>query len=109
MTGPPFARYWPLDPDYSRFEVEAGFPVDRSAPVTGEVASSTLPGGPAAVVTHVGPYEEMKPVYEATERWIFEHDGVPEGPPWEVYYSDPNQQPDPSTRRTEIVQPFRDN
>jgi effector-binding domain-containing protein len=51
----------------------------------------------------------MKPAYEATERWISEHDGVPEGPPWEVYYSDPNQQPDPSTWRTEIVQPFRDN
>lgn len=81
MTGPPFARYRPLDPDYSRFEVEAGFPVDRSAPVTGEVASSTLPGGPAAVVTHVGPYEEMKPAYEATERWISEHDGGPGGTP----------------------------
>ena len=109
MTGPPFARYRSLDPEYARFEVEAGFPVDKSAPVHGEVESSTLPGGPAAVVTHIGPYDEMKPAYEATEAWITQHDGMPEGSAWEVYYSDPQQQPDPSTWRTEIVQPYRQN
>ncbi|HEY4584431.1 MAG TPA: GyrI-like domain-containing protein [Acidimicrobiia bacterium] len=107
LTGPPFARYRPLDDEYAEFEIEAGFPVDQPAEGGGEVVASTLPGGAAAVVTHVGPYDQMKPAYEAVETWIVEHDSQPEGAPWEVYYSDPVEQTDPATWRTEIVQPYK--
>jgi len=107
FAGPPFARYRALDDEYAQFEVEAGFPVDRPADVTGEVESSILPGGTAAVVVHIGPYDQMKPAYEAIEAWVAGQNGVLDGAPWEVYYSDPTEQPDPSTWRTEIVQPYK--
>lgn len=29
------------------------------------------------------------------------------GPHWEVYYTDPNVQPDPTRWRTDVVQPYR--
>jgi effector-binding domain-containing protein len=107
FAGPPFGRYRPLDEEFTEFEIEAGFPVDRPGEGGGEVVGSMLPGGAVAVVTHIGPYDQMRPGYEAILRWIEEHDGHPEGPAWEVYYSDPAEQPDPSTWKTEIVQPYR--
>jgi effector-binding domain-containing protein len=107
FVGPPFARCRALDDEYSEFEIEAGFPVDRQAHAAGEVEPSTLPAGLAAVVTHIGSYDQMMPAYEAIASWIAEHNGVVDGAPWEIYYTDPNEQPDPATWRTEIVQPYK--
>jgi len=101
-VGPPFARYRPLDDEFTEFEIEAGFPVNRLIGAgAGTVESSTLSGGPVAAVT------QMMPAYQAIEAWVTEHNGVIDGPPWEVYYTDPNVQPDPNSWRTEIIQPYR--
>ncbi|HEY7468593.1 MAG TPA: GyrI-like domain-containing protein [Acidimicrobiia bacterium] len=106
FAGPPFARYRPLDESFEEFEIEAGFPIDRPASGVGEVTSSSLPGGTAAVVTHIGPYDQMRPAYEAIQSWIEAKGGTSSDVPWEVYYSDPVAEPDPSTWRTEIYQPY---
>jgi len=103
----PFARYRSLDPAYREFEIEAGLPVLVAVAGHGEVEASSLPGGPAAVTVHVGPYERLEPAYEAITTWLQEHDAHPEGPAWEVYHTDPDEQPDPATWHTEVVQPYR--
>src|SRR6476661_8710661 len=36
---------------------------------------STLPGGPAAMTTHVGPYEAMEPAYAALASWVDDQGG----------------------------------
>ncbi len=105
LTGPPFARYHRLDED--RFTIEAGFPVAAAIDRDGDVRPSSLPGGPAAVIVHVGPYEQMVLTYDALVAWIKRHDGEPAGEAWEIYLSDPRHEPDPATWRTEIVQPYR--
>jgi len=107
FAGPPFARYRPLDAESREFEIEAGFPVDRAVEGTGEVVASGLPEAEVAVVTYIGPYAEMKPAYDAIEAWLNAQGGRDEGPAWEVYYSDPDRDPDPRTWRTVIVQPYR--
>lgn len=107
FAGPPFARHRPLDTEFSEFEVEAGFPVDRPAEGAGDVIASSLPESEVAVVTYLGPYDGMRPAYDAIEAWIFDRGGQPEGPAWEIYYTDPNEEPDPGKWRTEIVQPYR--
>lgn len=104
-AGAPFARYHPLGDD--RFDVEAGFPTPTPIEAGGEVRPSTLPGGPVAQTVHTGPYEEMEPGYAALASWIAEQGGEPAGDAWEVYYSNPDDQPDSSTWRTLIVQPYR--
>ena len=104
-VGMPFARYHQLRDD--RFEVEAGFPASTPVGGEGDVEPSDLPGGPAAVVVYFGPYEGTEPAYEALLTWVSEHGGEPEGDPWEVYFTDPNENPDPATWRTEMVQPYR--
>jgi len=105
-VGPPFARYHPLGG--GRFDVVAGFPVPTPVDPAGDVQALTLPGGPTASTMHVGPYDAMVPGYQAVLAWVAEHGGEVVGDAWEVYLSDPAAQPDPSTWRTEIVQPYRE-
>lgn len=105
IAGPPFARYG-RQGDTMTFSVEAGFPVGAPLPGTGDIEMLTLPGGPAAVTVHIGPYDAMEPAYEAVMAWVAER-GTPSDLPREVYFSDPEQQPDPATWRTEVIQPFR--
>lgn len=107
VAGEPFARYRPLDSEYREFEIEAGLPVVMAAAGHGEVEASSLPGGHAAVTVHTGPYERMEPAYAALSAWMQERGVHPDGPAWEVFYTDPNQGPDPATWRTEVVQPYR--
>jgi effector-binding domain-containing protein len=104
-AGPPFARYHVLGD--GRFDVEAGFPVTTAIEPAGQVAAAVLPGGSVAVTMHVGPYDAMEPGYAALTSWVRDRDGEPTGDAWEVYFSDPEEQPDPSTWRTEIVQPYK--
>ena len=104
LVGPPFARYVHVEDD--RFIVEAGFPTTAAVAATDDVVASALPGGLAAVLTYVGPYDEMKPAYEAVAEWIVRNGGTPAGSPWEVYFTDPAHEPDPQKWRTEIVMPF---
>ncbi len=103
-AGMPFARYHPSAPD--TFEVEAGFPATTPTSGEGDVEPSDLPGGPAAVTVHVGPYDTMQPAYEALRNWVREQGGVTAGDAWEVYLTDPDANPDVSTWRTEVVQPY---
>jgi effector-binding domain-containing protein len=109
-AGMPFGIYRLLDEATHEFEVEAGFPVlgiQGEIPGDTGVESSSLPGGNVAVVTHIGPYDQMTPAYDAIAEWMANHGHDPDGPAWEVYYSDAVAEPDPSNWKTEIVQPYR--
>jgi len=104
-SGPPFARYHPVG--QGRFRAEAGFPVAREIETEDDVSASVLPGGLVATTLHVGPYDAMEPAYQALASWVGEHGGETTGDAWEVYLSDPNDEPDPALWRTEVVQPYR--
>ena len=106
-AGPPFVRYHAREGE--RVDIEAGFPV--AAPLdapegAGEVAGSELPGGPAVAAWHVGPYDTLSETYAALEAWLAAQGRAPAGAPWEVYWTDPGAEPDPSRWRTEIVWPI---
>lgn len=103
IAGAPFARYRMIAD--GEFEVEAGFPVVAPVKVDGQAEASSLPGGPVVATWHVGPYSAMEPAYEALDTWLEQQGATATSPPWEVYYSEPTD--DPSTWRTEIVQPCR--
>jgi effector-binding domain-containing protein len=102
-AGPPFARYHDFNDD--RADLEAGFPV--AAPVAGDgrIVAGELPGGEVAVAWHVGPYDTLSQAHHAVEAWIAEQGRAMAGAPWEVYWTDPGENPDPATWRTEVVWP----
>ncbi|MEW6225424.1 MAG: GyrI-like domain-containing protein [Chloroflexota bacterium] len=104
VSGPPFARYLELAPD--RIVAEIGFPVLRPAPHVGRIFPGQLPGGRVATILHVGPYDGLADTYDKLERWLGEAGATAAGPMWEVYWSDPAAEPDPSTWRTMIHVPL---
>ncbi|MCE5291495.1 MAG: GyrI-like domain-containing protein [Nocardiaceae bacterium] len=105
LMGPPFARFHPLAD--GSIGVEAGFPVDRIVRKADGIRPSTLPETEMITTTHVGPYAEMKPVYDAMGSWLSEHQCEADGDPWEIYFTDPGEVPDAEQWRTAIVQPCR--
>jgi effector-binding domain-containing protein len=105
LAGPPFVRYFEWGPE--RLVAEIGFPVLRPAPAVGRVGPASLPGGLVASVVHVGPYETIATTYASLQRWLQTTGHGELGPMWEVYWTDPESEPDASAWRTEIVVPLR--
>ena len=111
LAGAPFGRYHRFGPDI--VDVEIGFPVDAwpaGIPAledcrSGEIGTSELPGGPAARLTHIGPYSTLSQEYDALHEWIHGQ-GHDEGPgPWECYVDDATKVK-ASQLRTEIFWPI---
>ena len=71
----------------------------------GEIVADTLPGGPVATTTHMGPYDTLTEAYAAIEQWIAAEGLVAAGAPWEAYVTDPGDYPDPKDWKTEVFWP----
>jgi effector-binding domain-containing protein len=102
-SGAPFARYHSFG---AVIDLEAGLPVETPIQIDGSVKPSQLPGGPAAVAVHAGPYEGLAQTYAAIEAWMTNSSRRPNGGPWELYLTDPSSEPDPNRWLTQIIWPF---
>ena len=101
--GPPFSLYHGMPTD--TVDVEAGFPVDGPITAVDGVTPGSLPGGRVVEATHLGPYDELPQTYEEIIAYMKEQGLTPSSDMWEVYLSDPEQEPDPATWRTQIFWP----
>jgi effector-binding domain-containing protein len=104
-AGPPFARYFAAGPE--GLELAAGIPVAEPFLSAGVVHPGELPAGPAAVATHVGPYQGLEAAWNALReragalgRALGDH-------PWEIYRIGPGSGVDEADWRTELVWPLR--
>jgi len=104
-AGMPYSRYYSFGAE--EMDVEVGAPLAAPAVGEGRMVPGELPGGPAAVTWHIGPYETIGAAYEAITAWMPEHGRQPAGAPWEAYWSDPAEVTDPAEYRTEVFWPIR--
>jgi AraC family transcriptional regulator len=112
LAGQPFTRYVDWGPGL--LTIEPGLPVVMAAGGRHRVDSSgrfeifadTLPGGPVATATHVGPYDSLTEAHAAIQVWIEQHGLAAAGAPWEVYVTDPADYPDPRDWKTEVFWPL---
>jgi len=104
IAGRPFVRYSDVGPGL--MTMETGTPLASPAPGVGEIEAITLPGGPAAVAIHMGPYDKLQDTYAAMERWMQEQGVRAAGSPWESYITDPAEHPDPADWRTDVFWPI---
>jgi len=102
-TGEPFAAYFNMD--MQNLDIEAGFPVAKPLPGKGDIQSSAIPGGMAAVCHYTGPYDGVGPAYEQLSQFIKDQGYTPIGPAYEWYLSEPDV---PSQDiRTDLMFPVR--
>lgn len=105
MVGPPYTRYLSWGP--TRVSIEAGIPVPPGSAGAGAIEVGELPACTAAVTIHTGPYDGLTDAHGAVERWIEAQGLEPDGPPWEVYVTDPGEVPNPDEWKTEVVWPIK--
>ena len=111
IAGYPITRY--LETSIGLVTLETGMRVTARSGVwteaegEGDVLAETLPGGPAAVTLHSGPYDQLQAAYAALEEWIVANGFHPAGPPWEEYLNDPADHPNPQDWKTEVYWPFQ--
>jgi AraC family transcriptional regulator len=103
LAGHPFTRYLATGPGL--LTIEVGFRFADAVTGEGDVEAGELPGGPAVVGVHGGPYDRLAETYAAMERWMEQNGLRPGGAPWEHYVTDPAEHPDPADWRTDIYWP----
>jgi effector-binding domain-containing protein len=104
LAGSPFARYHSFG---DLVDLEVGLPVKAPIAPEGPVKPSELPGGPAAIAVHAGPYEGLADTYAAIEEWLASTGRTASGGPWEIYLTDPSEEPDPGKWLTEVIYPLQ--
>jgi AraC family transcriptional regulator len=110
IAGPPYARYFHWGWDV--VEVEIGAPIAGPIPdlpevlqaERGDVASSELPAGRAAVLVHQGPYGQLGDSWSLMEELMAREHLLSAACGWEHYVDDPDIVP-PQELRTELVHP----
>ena len=106
-TGHPYAIYHePWDSIGMNF-VEAGISTIDHISGENEIQSVMSPGGKVVKAIYFGPYEKIYPVYRAIKQYMKVLDLESAGNPWEVYVTDPMQEPDPTKRETIVYFPIK--
>lgn len=102
-AGAPYGRYRGMPTD--TYDVEAGVQLTESVAGHGEFVTGSLPEIEAVEFMHIGPYDRLRQSYESIATWMAENDIIPGAEMWEIYLSDPMEEPDSSKWETKIVWP----
>ncbi len=102
-AGASFVAYYNMD--MQDLDVEIGFPISKQLMGKGEIQSSELPGK-VATCLFVGPYNEIRPAYDALTEWTEQQGYEPTGIAYEIYFDDPSQTP-PEELKTQIMFPLK--
>ncbi len=103
-VGAPFCRYFAMIENTLDFEAVIPIPAPYTGP--GPVMPGELPGGEAAAIWRIGPYDGLGASHDALETWVASQGRTPASSRWEIYWTDPSKEPDPAKWRTEIIQPL---
>ena len=80
LAGRHVAIYWNRD-----IRLEVGVELEGPFVDVDPVVRSATPAGPAAVVTHFGPYTALGAAHDAVHAWCRANEHRLAGPSWEIY------------------------
>lgn len=106
MSGQPYSRYHKWDEEAGLADIEFGIPVSGEMSATNDTTMQLVEiGGKVLENIYYGPYDENGPVYEKAYQYMEAKNIQPAGSPWEVYITDPGEEPDTSKWETRIYFP----
>lgn len=108
MNAPPMAEYTDWDEENGMCSFRTLVSVETDKAPSAPIMEDTFVGGRYMKGIHLGPYEDMKAIYEAAGAHMNEMGWMPVGGPLEVYVTDPGMEPDTSKWITEIYWPIAD-
>ena len=103
-SGAPYIRYLETR---GPLQVELGVPVTSGREPLNGLERGELPAGRVAMLRHIGPYEELRDACARLISWVEQRGEAASGPHWEVYVTNPADEPDPSKRITDIFLPLQ--
>jgi effector-binding domain-containing protein len=103
MAGPPLTRYHAVTAD--EVDIEVAIPVKTAIKPEGRVLASELPAGKVATTWHIGIYQDLPKTHKRLEEWIAAQKLKSSGGFWEIYWTDPGLEKDPTKWRTQILWP----
>jgi effector-binding domain-containing protein len=103
-AGPVFAHHRRRPTD--TFDFELSVPVSRPVTASGRVQPGAWPAMRVARTIHHGPYEGLPEAWGKFMEWIAVNGLAITEDIWECYLTNPDENPDPATWRTELNQPL---
>lgn len=103
FAGVYYGVYHSVSPE--KIDLEAGFPVAGEPAGAGRIKSTKTYSGKAAKAVHTGPYENLKAAWGEFAKAVDSKDYKLAGPCFEVYLTDPQEEPDSSKWITELYTP----
>ena len=104
-TGHPFAIYHSWDSLTMRSVFDLGMSIKESCAVSGRIRLEEIPAQQVVVADYFGPYDQTYQVYNALDKYIAQSHLKQSGGPWEIYITDPLQEPDTAKWQTQILFP----
>lgn len=105
MAGPPFAIWYQWEGD--TFEFDNCIPVTAPVKVSGDVRNISTYAGKVVMVSHTGSYESTQYSWETLMEYVEKNGLETAGDPYEVYITNPGEEPDPSKWITELYWPVK--
>lgn len=104
--GHPYSVTYNWDPE-GMLLMEAGIPLTEAIEGQDNMKATETPSGKVLKAVHWGPYDQVAKVYNALEQYMSVLKIEPAGAPWEVYVTDPMQEPDPEKWETIVYFPIK--
>lgn len=106
FQGHPYTVYHHWDPAASIL-MEVAIPLAEAIEGEGVIKSVMSPGGKVVRTVHWGAYEDIGPAHDAAAKYIEVLKLEMAGAPWEVYITDPTQEPDTTKWETVVYYPIK--
>ena len=107
MTGQPFCLYPMFDEASNQMEMVCALPVAEGAKLPGKYKVMQTNGGMAVKAIHMGSYHKLEDTHNQIDKYMSFKNLEPNGPPMEVYVTDPGMEPDTAKWITEVYYPVQ--
>ena len=106
INGAPFAIYHPCEVE-GHTMLECGLPVSKETLGNDNINFIEISEGKTIMASHFGHYNTVKITYDAIQEYIAKNQLELNGSPWEMYITDPMQEPDQTKWETKVYFPIK--